>query len=139
MGFCGNRRDFEMDQVPAKKAGTARADRVSRALPTQIWSVDTRRVGSGTALLIACAAVLIFAAGQLRSGEVALVLSFSLGILLVPLLASPLEWMVHRFVYHEPVVRVLRPIYTVHTAHHYTYFPTWRYVTSGAPRRRGNE
>ncbi len=126
-----------MDQVPAKKAGTARADRVSRALPTQIWSVDTRRVGSGTALLISCAAVLIFAAGQLRSGEVALVLSFSLGILLVPLLASPLEWMVHRFVYHEPVVRALRPIYTVHTAHHYTYFPTWRYVTSGAPRRLG--
>lgn len=41
----------------------------------------------------------------------------------------------HRCVYHVPVIGALRPIFTVHTAHHYTYFPTWRYVTSGPPRR----
>ena len=120
-----------------QRANQQRTNRTNTPLPSGLGPVDSRRVGGGVALLIACAAMLVFVAGQLGSGHLAVLLSCALGILLVPLLASPLEWMVHRYVYHEPVVPVLRPIYTVHTAHHFTYFPTWRYVTSGAPRRLG--
>lgn len=41
----------------------------------------------------------------------------------------------HRFVYHEPVIRPLGAILHVHTSHHFAFFPTWRYVTSGPARR----
>ena len=58
-----------------------------------------------------------------------------LGLVVVPVVASPAEWYVHRFVYHEAVIRPLAVIFTVHTAHHYAYFPPWRYVTGGPPRR----
>jgi hypothetical protein len=53
----------------------------------------------------------------------------------IPMIASPIEWFVHRFVYHAPVVRPLEVVFRVHTAHHFAYFPTWRYTTSGPPRR----
>ena len=54
---------------------------------------------------------------------------------MTPLMASLFEWAVHRYIYHRPVVLPLRRINTVHQAHHYLYFPTWRYVTGGPPRR----
>jgi hypothetical protein len=58
------------------------------------------------------------------------------GLILMPVMASPIEWLVHRYVYHRALVPFLRPIYEVHhRVHHYVYFPTWRYVTSGPPRR----
>ena len=62
-------------------------------------------------------------------------LVFAIGVAIVPFLASPIEWFVHRFVYHEPVIGALARIYSVHTAHHYAYFPTWRYITGGSARR----
>jgi hypothetical protein len=58
------------------------------------------------------------------------------GLCLTPLLASPYEWLVHRYIYHRHVVPGLGRIYTIHHhSHHYVFFPTWRYVTSGPPRR----
>lgn len=58
------------------------------------------------------------------------------GFVFVFLAASPYEWMVHRYVYHRVVIPFLKPIYKVHhLSHHYVYFPTWRYVTSGAAKR----
>lgn len=60
---------------------------------------------------------------------------FSIGVLLVPIAASPIEWLVHRYVYHQPVFKKLFPIFSVHTSHHFSYFPTWRYVTNGPARR----
>lgn len=62
-------------------------------------------------------------------------LVFAIGVAIIPFLASPIEWIVHRFVYHEPVIGFLARIYSVHTAHHYAYFPTWRYITGGSARR----
>jgi hypothetical protein len=61
--------------------------------------------------------------------------AFALGVAIVPFLASPIEWFVHRFVYHQPVIKALSRIFSVHTAHHFAYFPTWRYVTGGSARR----
>lgn len=60
---------------------------------------------------------------------------FAIGVAIIPFLASPIEWLVHRFVYHQPVIKSLSRIYSVHTAHHYAYFPTWRYITGGTARR----
>lgn len=62
-------------------------------------------------------------------------LVFAAGVTIVPFIASPIEWLVHRFVYHQPVIRSLSRIYSVHTAHHYAYFPPWRYITGGTARR----
>jgi hypothetical protein len=61
--------------------------------------------------------------------------AFALGVAIIPFLASPIEWFVHRFVYHQPVIKALSRIFSVHTAHHFAYFPTWRYVTGGSARR----
>lgn len=62
--------------------------------------------------------------------------SFLAGVAVAPLLASPIEWAVHRYVYHRPTLPSLRFIYDVHhRIHHYVYFPTFRYVTGGPPRR----
>ncbi len=50
--------------------------------------------------------------------------------------ASPLEWLVHRYVYHRRLIRFLRRIYVIHQqGHHHVLFPTWRYVTNGPVRR----
>lgn len=107
----------------------------SRPMPSPVGAVDGRRV------LIASAGVIMVALGvvqvvrSLPNTGAASALAVALGLLVVPLVASPLEWFVHRFVYHEAVVRPLRTIFAVHSAHHFTYFPTWRYVTGGPPRR----
>lgn len=84
------------------------------------------------------ATVLIVVALAVRGAEPTsflLVLSFVAGIVVTPLAASPFEWLVHRHVYHRPRRYPLNRIYTIHQAHHFAYFPTWRYVTGGAPRR----
>jgi len=58
--------------------------------------------------------------------------AFLLGLLVLPVAASPYEWLVHRYVYHGTVIPFLRRIYVIHQhGHHYAIFPTWRYVTNG--------
>jgi hypothetical protein len=62
--------------------------------------------------------------------------AFAAGLLLTPLLASPYEWLVHRYVYHRQLVPGLGRIFSIHHhSHHRVFFPTWRYVTDGPPRR----
>ena len=53
--------------------------------------------------------------------------AFVAGLLLTPMLTSPFEWRVHRYVYHLQVVPGLGRIYHIH---HRVFFPTWRYVKS---------
>jgi hypothetical protein len=108
----------------------------ARPKPTPVGPVDRRRI------LLASTAVGVLVAGAVwvvrllpDSGAAPAVLAAALGVVLIPLVASPLEWFVHRFVYHEAVIRPLAVIFTVHTAHHYAYFPPWRYVTGGPVRR----
>lgn len=58
--------------------------------------------------------------------------AFLLGLLVLPVAASPYEWLVHRYVYHGTVIPFLRRIYVIHQhGHHYAICPTWRYVTNG--------
>jgi hypothetical protein len=77
----------------------------------------------------------IWATRALPGGPVGSTLAFIVGFVLLPIVASPLEWFVHRFVYHEAKLRPLTTIFAVHTAHHFVFFPTWRYVTGGPARR----
>jgi hypothetical protein len=101
-----------------------------------VGSVDGARVLAGSAAVIACSAFAIAVVRALPgSGWWSPLVAALIGALLVPVAASVLEWFVHRFVYHQAVLAPLRAIFVVHTAHHYAFFPTWRYTTSGAARR----
>jgi hypothetical protein len=52
------------------------------------------------------------------------------------MIASVLEWLVHRYVYHRRWLPFARRIYAIHhRGHHFEIFPTWRYVTNGPMRR----
>ena len=99
-------------------------------------AVRVWRVGLGILVISAVAVgILALARAQPRTGWGVAVGVVS-GLVLMPLLASPLEWLVHRYVYHRALVPGLRSIYEIHhRVHHYVFFPTWRYVTSGPPRR----
>lgn len=65
----------------------------------------------------------------------ALIVTFAAGVVVTPLAASPFEWLVHRHIYHRLRQFPLNRIFAIHQAHHFAYFPTWRYVTEGPPRR----
>jgi hypothetical protein len=68
------------------------------------------------------------AAGNLAAAAAALPLSF--------VAASLLEWVIHRYIYHGRALPFMARIYRIHHhGHHHVFFPTWRYVTTGAPRR----
>jgi hypothetical protein len=98
--------------------------------------VDVLRVGLGILLVSAIAGGLIALARAQPPSPWGVGVGVLCGLVLMPLLASPLEWLVHRYVYHRAVVPGLRAIYEIHhRVHHYVFFPTWRYVTSGPPRR----
>lgn len=108
----------------------------ARPKPEPVGPVDLRRVALATIALGMLALGAMWVVRWLPSnGAASTMAAFALGLVVIPLVASPAEWFVHRFVYHEPKVRPLAAIFTVHTAHHYGYFPTWRYVTSGPARR----
>jgi hypothetical protein len=110
----------------------------ARTLPraAPVGPVDVRRIVLGCLLVLAAAAAMVVAVRALPDGGAgAAVAAAAIGLAIIPLVASPLEWFVHRFVYHEAVFRPLAAIFTVHTAHHYAFFPTWRYTTAGPARR----
>jgi len=107
-----------------------------RGKPTPVGSPRYPRVVGGTLVVTAVAVAMIVGVRALPAdGTMAFIAALVLGLAIVPLVGSVLEWFVHRFVYHEAVVPILAPIFTVHTAHHYSFFPTWRYVTRGPARR----
>jgi hypothetical protein len=86
--------------------------------------------------LVLCAAGLFVLVRALPDTAPGNALAFAAGLVLTPLLASPFEWLVHRYVYHRHVVPGLGRIYEIHHhSHHRVFFPTWRYVTDGPPRR----
>jgi hypothetical protein len=108
-------------------AGELASPRPARPRPRPVGPVDRRRVLIGTGAVIV---VVLAVAGLVRllpdPGGAPAVIAVVLGLVVLPVAASPIEWFVHRFVYHEAVIRPLKAIYTVHTVHHYAYFPTWR-------------
>jgi len=116
--------------------GAAVTSSGGRAKPTPVGAVNGLRIALATVAVIVVALGIVAVARSMPADSLAPWLAaFVLGLAIVPLVASVLEWFVHRHVYHEPVVRPLAPIFNVHIAHHYAFFPTWRYVTSGPARR----
>jgi hypothetical protein len=99
-------------------------------------SVNSARLVFGTSLILIVSATGVLAARALPDTLFGWAAGVAIGLVLLPVLASPIEWLVHRYIYHRVLIRVLRPIYEVHhRAHHHIFFPTWRYVTGGPPRR----
>lgn len=94
------------------------------------------RVLAGSAVLFLLALGICVVVNALPDTALGNTAAFVAGVCLTPLMASPFEWLVHRYIYHRHVVPGLRRIYTIHHhSHHYVFFPTWRYVTSGPARR----
>ena len=122
---------------PTYVASGAEAARLgTRPKAAPVGRVDRTRVGlASTAVAVFAASIVLVVRALPDTGVVARVTAGVLGLVLVPIVASVLEWFVHRFVYHEAVLRPLTAIFTVHTAHHYAFFPTWRYTTSGPAKR----
>ena len=104
-------------------------------LCTQV-QVHPLRILCASAVIVAITASFLFLATSLPATPVNTVLTALMGIVLMPIMASPVEWLVHRYIYHRRFTRLLHPLYNIHhRVHHYVYFPTWRYVTGGEPRR----
>lgn len=119
--------------VPSSEVESLR-DVLPKAAP--VGPVNAGRIVGGSAVVVgAFAAIVVVVRALPAVGWWADGLAVLLGLLVVPMVASVLEWFVHRFVYHQAVLRPLAAIFTVHTAHHYAFFPTWRYTTSGPARR----
>ena len=98
--------------------------------------VSVRRIALGLLAIAALAGWLLALARALPPTGWGFATGVAVGLVLMPLLASPLEWLVHRYVYHRAFVPGLRAVYEIHhRVHHYVFFPTWRYVTAGPPRR----
>ena len=99
-------------------------------------SIDRPRVMTMSVLLAAVAVGICAFANGLPDTGLGRMAAIVAGACLTPIMASPFEWLVHRYVYHRHLVPGLGRIYTIHHhSHHYVFFPTWRYVTSGPPRR----
>lgn len=107
-----------------------------RPQPSRVDNAKSARIILWTVVIIAISiGAMAWVNSMNRDSFPKELLVFAIGVAIVPFLASPIEWFVHRFVYHEPVFGALTRIYSVHTAHHYAYFPTWRYITGGPARR----
>jgi hypothetical protein len=87
-------------------------------------------------LLLSVLGALVTVVRALSPSPGGYMLAALLGAVALPVAASPLEWIVHRYVYHRKRLRFLRRIYVIHhRGHHHEIFPTWRYVTDGPVRR----
>jgi len=94
--------------------------------------VNRWRVFAMIVLLLAFFAATFWTVVQLPASLPGKGLAFLIGVLVLPVAASPYEWLVHRYVYHGTAIPFLRRIYVIHQhGHHYAIFPTWRYVTNG--------
>ncbi|HEY7409961.1 MAG TPA: hypothetical protein VII13_04415 [Vicinamibacteria bacterium] len=98
--------------------------------------ISKRRVAAMSGALLVAAAGLCVLVRALPATGWGNALALLAGLCLTPMLASPFEWWVHRYVYHRRLVPGLARIYAIHHhSHHHVFFPTWRYVTAGPARR----
>jgi hypothetical protein len=100
------------------------------------------RAGLGLAALVTAALLVAWLARRLPGSAAGTAGAVALGAAVTLVVCSVVEWLVHRHVYHRGRLRVLARVRDIHhRVHHHVFFPTWRYVTSGPPRRiplRGN-
>ena len=97
-------------------------------------SLSRTRIAAMTSLLILFFGAMSVLVRVLPHNAIGVVAAFVVGLMLTPIIASPIEWLVHRYIYHRSFT-LLRRVYAVHLAHHHLYFPTWRYITGGPARR----
>jgi len=97
-------------------------------------SLSRTRIAATTSLLILFFGGMSVWVRVLPRDAIGAVAAFVVGLIITPIIASPIEWLVHRYIYHRSF-GLLRRIYAVHLAHHHLYFPTWRYITGGPARR----
>jgi hypothetical protein len=76
-------------------------------------------------LLIMCFGGISILIGKLPQSLPGAFICFCAGLIVTLILASPIEWIVHRHIYHSRR-RILSRIYAIHMAHH--MFPESRYV-----------
>jgi multisubunit Na+/H+ antiporter MnhB subunit len=101
-------------------------------METDQHPISGPRVAAMVMLLLAFFAAIAWVVRLAPDSALGGALAFVLGVLVLPVAASPYEWLVHRYVYHGQAVPFLRRIYVIHQhGHHYAIFPTWRYVTNG--------
>src|ERR1700682_2633359 len=97
-------------------------------------TVSHARIAAIVFLFIVSFCVLSTLIGKLPANALSVAFTFTLGLILTPIIAAPIEWAVHRHIYHGNVV-FLRRLYAIHMAHHAVFFPPWRYVTRGPAQR----
>lgn len=98
--------------------------------------ISKTRVGGMALLLLAVLAGVCAVVRLLPATPLGYAAALVLGLAALPVAASPIEWVVHRYVYHRAVIPFLRRIHHIHhRGHHTAIFPTWRYVTGGPIRR----
>jgi hypothetical protein len=98
--------------------------------------IHPARFAGAMVLVLTCSGLMIVGVRQLPQSPLGYGIACGLGALFTLVNASVLEWLVHRYVYHRNWIPGLRRIYAIHhPGHHFTFFPTWRYVSDGSPRR----
>jgi hypothetical protein len=94
------------------------------------------RVACGTLLFLGVLGAAVALVRALPPSTAGWLAASLLGVVALPVAASPLEWLVHRYVYHRRLFPFAHRIYVIHhRGHHHVIFPTWRYVTNGPVRR----
>jgi hypothetical protein len=98
--------------------------------------INRPRVAVLAGVMLAACGALVMVVRTLPASPAGSLAAVGAGLVLAVIAASLLEWLIHRHVYHGRAVPFLGRIYRIHhRGHHRVYFPTWRYVTAGAPRR----
>lgn len=99
-------------------------------------TMQSVRAGFGLAALVAAAFLAAGVGRRLPADVAGTAGAVALGAAATLVVSSVVEWLVHRYVYHRGRLRVLSRLRDIHhRVHHHVFFPTWRYVTSGPPRR----
>jgi len=108
------------------------ATTMSRGQPRR--SLVDVRIGTVSALFVVGFWAISSLAGLLAQNVVGKAAAFVTGIVVTAIIASPIEWIVHRYIYHRSSI-IFRRVYAIHSAHHHLYFPPWAYVTHGPAQR----
>ncbi len=107
--------------------------------PSRTFAHGARASLSSLGLIVVVGALVVLAREAARdlSSWWGILASVPTGVLVILLLGSLYEWLVHRFVYHAPSrVPILHRVFEIHQhGHHWHRFPPDRYVASGPVER----
>ena len=96
--------------------------------------VSQARIAASTFLFIIPFCVLSALIGRIPHSVLSIAFTLTMGFIITPIIAAPIEWAVHRYILHSNQ-SFLRRFYLIHMAHHSVFFPPGRYVTAGPAQR----